>query len=78
MTGYTVNTGSNENFAAGWDRVFGGSSNPPAASKAKATNAPSGSQAKAAKQQTRKQLAAEILADQSVPALAEPPLKRKK
>ena len=24
MTGYTVNTGSTEQFASGWDRVFGG------------------------------------------------------
>jgi hypothetical protein len=24
MTGYTVHTGSSEDFASGWDRVFGG------------------------------------------------------
>jgi hypothetical protein len=24
MTGYTVHTGSNENFANGWDKIFGG------------------------------------------------------
>ena len=24
MTGYVVNTGSNENYAEGWDAVFGG------------------------------------------------------
>ena len=23
MTGYTVNTGSSEEFASGWDRIFG-------------------------------------------------------
>ena len=23
MTGYTVHTGSSEDFAAGWDRIFG-------------------------------------------------------
>jgi len=24
MTGYTVHTGSNEKFTAGWDQIFGG------------------------------------------------------
>lgn len=24
MTGYTVHTGSSEEFASGWDRIFGG------------------------------------------------------
>ena len=24
MTGYTVHTGSNEDFSSGWDRIFGG------------------------------------------------------
>lgn len=24
MTGYTVHTGSNEKFAAGWDQIFSG------------------------------------------------------
>lgn len=26
MTGYTVNTGSNEKFSTGWDRIFSDSS----------------------------------------------------
>lgn len=25
MTGYTVHTGSNQKFSAGWDNIFGGS-----------------------------------------------------
>lgn len=40
MTGYTVHTGSNEQFSGGWDRVFGSKSpaattqpKPPAAVK---------------------------------------------
>ena len=28
MVGYTVNTGTSEEFAAGWDRVFGGDKKP--------------------------------------------------
>ena len=28
MTGYTVHTGSNENFASGWDQIFSGGKKP--------------------------------------------------
>jgi hypothetical protein len=28
MTGYTVHTGSNKKFAAGWEQVFGGNRKP--------------------------------------------------
>ena len=28
MTGYTVHTGSNENFSSGWDQIFSGGKKP--------------------------------------------------
>ncbi|MBS0203277.1 MAG: hypothetical protein JSS49_10290 [Planctomycetes bacterium] len=28
MTGYTVHTGSNEKFSAGWDQIFSGQAQP--------------------------------------------------
>lgn len=33
MTGYTVNTGTNEKFSAGWDRVFTKGTKKPAEKK---------------------------------------------
>ena len=44
MTGYTVHTGSSEDFASGWDRIFGDDKQK---AKAPKTNAPK-AQAKAA------------------------------
>lgn len=38
MTGYTVHTGSNNNFREGWDRIFGKGKQPKAAAKAKPTD----------------------------------------
>jgi hypothetical protein len=43
MTGYTVHTGSTEQFAEGWNRIFGGQSDTqktPAKKTAASTNAP--------------------------------------
>ena len=34
MTGYTVHTGASKKFVSGWDKIFAGSSKPPATSKA--------------------------------------------
>lgn len=34
MTGYTVHTGSNENFSSGWDAIFGGARGKKPAAKA--------------------------------------------
>lgn len=39
MTGYTVHTGSNEDFSSGWDRIFGGQDEPPKTAKAKSKKA---------------------------------------
>lgn len=36
MTGYTVHTGANEKFVAGWDKIFGTSSKKSRKSPAKA------------------------------------------
>ena len=33
MTGYTVHTGSNEKYAAGWDQIFQGAAKKPAMKK---------------------------------------------
>ena len=40
MTGYTVHTGSSENFAEGWDRVFGGAKKKSSASQPSEQEAP--------------------------------------
>ena len=55
MTGYTVHTGSNDKFAAGWDQIFSGGKKPgkkpaPSAKKESA----SGSKAVAAKKSKAK------------------------
>jgi hypothetical protein len=52
MTGYTVHTGSTEDFAAGWDQIFkktGRSKSKPAKSKPGARKAPKKAIAKASR-----------------------------
>jgi hypothetical protein len=42
MTGYTVHTGSNQNFREGWDRVFGKGKKKTKATKPEQTKKKSG------------------------------------
>ena len=42
MTGYTVHTGSNENFASGWDQIFSGGNKPAKEDSASTANKKSG------------------------------------
>lgn len=50
MTGYTVNTGSNEKFSEGWDRIFSGSTqSKKSKTSAGATKATGGKQTRSGK-----------------------------
>jgi hypothetical protein len=52
MTGYTVHTGSNDKFAAGWDQVF--SDTGPAKKKAKQADSEATASGKSAKKKSGK------------------------
>ena len=51
MTGYTVHTGSNENFASGWDQIFSGGNKPAKEGSGSSTSKKSGA-AKGAKSES--------------------------
>ena len=48
MTGYTVHTGTSDEFADGWDRIFSGSDSKTGKSAKKTRNKAAGSKAKSA------------------------------
>ncbi len=54
MTGYTVHSGSNEKFADGWDRIFGGekAEAPKAKKKGKSAGKKGGKKGKKSKRST--------------------------
>ena len=48
MTGYTVHTGTSDQFADGWDRIFSGSDSKPGKPAKKANKKAAGSKSKPA------------------------------
>ncbi|MEX0726151.1 MAG: hypothetical protein WEB58_07300 [Planctomycetaceae bacterium] len=54
MTGYTVHTGSNEQFSEGWDKIFGGGKKPKSSAGSAAKTSKKSAAKSTAKKTTRK------------------------